>query len=180
MEQYYKPFPVCRWAQPPVQAVLYLMLAHGLKSTDVAQIEIVTFHQSLRLATRTPAITEEAQYSTAFPAAVAAVRGTIGAADISGAAFADQEICHLAEGMHVSESDSYNAALPMRLWSCRTARACNPNQLRRVATPRRWLPAKRCARNSTPAPIRCWAEPSPWLCAKQPRFLPSASPPNRC
>ena len=40
----------------------------------VARIEIVTFHQSLRLATRTPLTTEEAQYSTAFPAAVAAVR----------------------------------------------------------------------------------------------------------
>ena len=114
MEQYYKPFPVCRWAQPPVQAVLNLMQGHGLKSHDVAQIEIVTFHQSLRLATRTPATTEEAQYSTAFPAAVAAVRGTIGAEDITEAAFADPEIRRLAEGMQVTESDSYNAAFPAR------------------------------------------------------------------
>ena len=114
MEQYYKPFPVCRWAQPPVQAVLNLMQGHGLKSYDVAQIEIVTFHQSLRLATRTPATTEEAQYSTAFPAAVAAVRGTIGAEDITEAAFADPEIRRLAEGMQVTESDSYNAAFPAR------------------------------------------------------------------
>jgi 2-methylcitrate dehydratase PrpD len=114
MEQYYKPFPVCRWAQPPVQAVLSLMQGHGLKSTDVAQIEIVTFHQSLRLATRTPATTEEAQYSTAFPAAVAAVRGTIGAADITEAAFADPEIRRLATGMLVTESDTYNSAFPAR------------------------------------------------------------------
>jgi 2-methylcitrate dehydratase PrpD len=114
MEQYYKSFPVCRWAQPPVQAVLSLMQGHGLKSTDVAQIEIVTFHQSLRLATRTPVTTEEAQYSTAFPAAVAAVRGTIGANDIAEAAFADPEIRRLAEGMLVTESDTYNAAFPAR------------------------------------------------------------------
>ena len=114
MEQYYKPFPVCRWAQPPVQAVLSLMQGHGLRSTDVAWIEIVTFHQSLRLATRTPSTTEEAQYSTAFPAAVAAVRGTIAAEDITEAAFADPEIRRLAEGMLVSESDTYNAAFPAR------------------------------------------------------------------
>jgi 2-methylcitrate dehydratase PrpD len=114
MEQYYKPFPICRWAQPPVMAVLSLMQAHALTSTDVAQIEIVTFHQSLRLATRTPATTEEAQYSTAYPAAVAAVRGTIGAADISEAAFADPEIRRLAQGMVVTESDTYNAAFPAR------------------------------------------------------------------
>lgn len=114
MEQYYKPFPVCRWAQPPVMAVLSLMQAHGLKSTDVAQIEIVTFHQSLRLATRIPETTEQAQYSTAYPAAVAAVRGTIGAEDISEAAFADPEIRRLAQGMVVTESDTYNAAFPAR------------------------------------------------------------------
>jgi 2-methylcitrate dehydratase PrpD len=114
MEQYYKPFPVCRWAQPPVQAVLSLMQGHGLRSTDVAQIEIVTFHESLRLATRTPATTEEAQYSTAFPAAVAAVRGSISAADITEAAFTDPEIHRLATGMLVTESDTYNAAFPAR------------------------------------------------------------------
>ncbi len=114
MEQYYKPFPVCRWAQPPVMAVLSLMQAHALKSTDVARIEVVTFHQSLRLATRTPDTTEQAQYSTAYPAAVAAVRGTIGAADISEAAFADPEIRRLAQGMVVTESDTYNTAFPAR------------------------------------------------------------------
>ncbi len=114
MEQYYKPFPVCRWAQPPVQAVLSLMQGHGLCSTDVARIEIVTFHQSLRLATRTPSTTEEAQYSTAFPAAVAAVRGTIGSADITEAAFSDPEIRRLAEGMVVTENDAYNTAFPAR------------------------------------------------------------------
>jgi 2-methylcitrate dehydratase PrpD len=114
MEQYYKPFPVCRWAQPPVQAVLSVMQGHRLRSTDVARIEIVTFHESLRLATRTPATTEEAQYSTAFPAAVAAVRGTISAADITESAFADPEIRRLAQGMQVTESESYNAAFPAR------------------------------------------------------------------
>jgi 2-methylcitrate dehydratase PrpD len=114
MEQYYKPFPVCRWAQPPVQAVLSLMQAHGLISTDIAHIEIVTFHESLRLATRTPVTTEEAQYSTAYPAAVAAVRGTIAAADIAEDSFADPEIRRIAQGMIVTESDAYNAAFPAR------------------------------------------------------------------
>lgn len=114
MEQYWKPYPVCRWAQPPVQAVLSLIRAHSLRSTDVARIEIVTFHESLRLATRTPTTTEEAQYSTAFPAAVAAVRGHIGAADITEAAFANPEIRRLAEGMVVRESQDYNAAFPAR------------------------------------------------------------------
>ena len=69
-EQYFKAYPVCRWAQPPVQAVMDLRAEHGLTSEDVERIEVVTFHQSLRLATRRPTTTEQAQYSTAFPVAV--------------------------------------------------------------------------------------------------------------
>jgi 2-methylcitrate dehydratase PrpD len=114
LEQYYKPFPICRWAQPPVQAVLDLMTAHDLTSAAIERIEIVTFHESLRLATRFPRTTEEAQYSTSFPVAVAAARGTIGAGDIDGAALDDPETLRLAGSLILAESPAYNAAFPAR------------------------------------------------------------------
>lgn len=113
-EQYYKPYPVCRWAQPPLQAVLDLRAAHGLTSELVERIEVVTFHQSVRLATRRPATTEEAQYSTAFPVAAALARGRVGPEEVSPAAFRDAEILRLADGMSVTESPDYNAAFPAR------------------------------------------------------------------
>lgn len=113
-EQYYKPYPVCRWAQPPLQAVLNLRAAHGLASQDVERIEITTFHESRRLATREPVTTEEAQYSTAYPTAVALVRGRVDPVDVTEASFADPEIRRLAQSMTVSESDDYNAAFPAR------------------------------------------------------------------
>ncbi len=111
-EQYYKHFPVCRWAQPPVQAVLNLRKAHNLASEDVETIEITTFHQSKRLATRAPKTTEEAQYSTAYPTAVAMVRGQIMPQDVMEASFSDPEIQRLAAGMTIIENDNYNAAFP--------------------------------------------------------------------
>ena len=114
MEQYYKPFPVCRWAQPPVQAVLELRAAHALTAADIARIEIVTFHQSVRLAGGIPRTTEEAQYATAYPAAVAAVRGTIGAADIAEGGFDDPEVQRLARAMEVRELEAYSTAFPAR------------------------------------------------------------------
>ena len=43
-EQYFKHYPICRWAQPSVQAVLDLRRAHNLRSEDVEAIEITTFH----------------------------------------------------------------------------------------------------------------------------------------
>lgn len=111
-EQYYKHYPICRWAQPPVQAVLDLRRANNLRSEDVEKIEITTFHNSLRLATSAPVTTEEAQYSTAYPTAVAMVRGQVSPDDVMAHSFVDPEIKRLAAGMSVVESDSYNAAFP--------------------------------------------------------------------
>ncbi|MEQ8921485.1 MAG: MmgE/PrpD family protein [Marinovum algicola] len=113
-EQYFKSFPVCRWAQPPVRAILDLRAEHGLSAEQVERIEITTFHQSKRLATRRPRSTEEAQYSTSFPAAVAMVRGTVRPEDIDGDALQDPEILRLSEGMKTEESEDYNAAFPAR------------------------------------------------------------------
>lgn len=159
MEQYYKPFPVCRWAQPPVQAVLSVMQGHGLTSAQVDHIEIVTFHESLRLATRTPKTTEEAQYSTAFPAAVAAVRGTIGPADIMEAAFGDPEIRRLAEGMVVTESDSYNAAFPARRIAHAVVVLHDGTRLQSPPTEARGDPEAMVARDEMVAKFHACADP---------------------
>jgi 2-methylcitrate dehydratase PrpD len=114
LEQYFKPHPVCRWAQPPLRAVLALREAHGLTSDQVERIEVVTFHESRRLAVRLPRTTEEAQYSTSFPTAVAMVRGHVDPDDVAPAALADPEILRLSEGMTVTERDTYNTAFPAR------------------------------------------------------------------
>lgn len=119
-EQYYKHYPICRWAQPPVQAVLNLRQANKLRSEDVEKIEITTFHNSLRLATSAPRTTEEAQYSTAYPAAVALVRGRVDPDDVMEQSFNDPEIKRLAASMSVVESDTYNAAFPANRISCVT------------------------------------------------------------
>ena len=159
MEQYYKPYPVCRWAQPPVQAVLSLMREHRLRSTDIARIEIVTFHQSLRLATRTPSTTEEAQYSTAFPAAVAAVRGTIAAEDITEAAFCDPEIRRLAEGMLVTESDAYNSAFPARRFAHAVLVLQDGTRLQSPPTEARGDPEAMVSRDEMRAKYHACADP---------------------
>ncbi|MBA3324003.1 MAG: MmgE/PrpD family protein [Rhodobacteraceae bacterium] len=113
-EQYYKPHPVCRWAQPPVRAALALRAEHDLTADQVERIEVVTFHQSLRLAVRRPRTTEQAQYSTSFPTAAAMVRGRVGPDEVAPEAFEDPEIIRLSDGMVVTESDDYNAAFPAR------------------------------------------------------------------
>ncbi|WP_146344748.1 MmgE/PrpD family protein [Phaeobacter marinintestinus] len=112
LDQYFKPYPVCRWAHGPIDGVLKLARDHNVSAAQVARIEVTTFHESVRLATRRPRNTEEAQYSTSFPSAVAMVRGDVGPAGITGDALSDPEILRLSDNLVMQESDSANAAFP--------------------------------------------------------------------
>ena len=117
LEQYYKPYPVCRWAQPAISATLRLRAEHNLTSTDVDYIEVTTFHAALRLATKSPRDTEQAQYSTSYPTAAAMVRGDVGVAEISKAAFEDPEIQRLSTSMVITESEDCNRHFPNQRFS---------------------------------------------------------------
>ena len=113
-EQYFKPYPVCRWAQAPVEAMLDLRTAYNLHSTDIEAISITTFHEATRLATAEPKTTEEAQYSTSFPVAVAAVLGRLDAAVITGDSLQNEEILRLSRTLKMQESSQANGAFPLR------------------------------------------------------------------
>lgn len=113
LEQYFKPYPVCRWAQAPIEGVLAIRRGHGLTSKDVERIHVSTFHESIRLATNNPKASDEAQYSTSFPCAVALVRGDVGPADIDDDALTDPEIVRLSNALTMSEDAQANAAFPL-------------------------------------------------------------------
>ena len=76
-KQYFKPYPVCRWAQAPIAAVLDLKQTYDFSSTDVASVHITSFYEAVRLGQKKVTNTEEAQYSTSFPCAIALVHGDI-------------------------------------------------------------------------------------------------------
>lgn len=141
-EQYFKPYPVCRWAQSPIEAALDLQRAHNLRSQDIAAIEVATFHEATRLAVNEPKTTEEAQYSTSFPTAVALVRGGIAPGDLSDAALHDPEILRLSRAMTMVEDDAANAVFPGRRLGRVTLRLQDG---RTVASPHvipKWDPAQ--------------------------------------
>lgn len=112
LEQYYKPYPVCRWAQAPMEGVLALRARHGLTSGDVAKIEVSTFHEAVRLATKEPKSSDEAQYSTSFPCAIAMVKGGVTPEDIADDALDDPEILRLSRSMEMTEDAKANEAFP--------------------------------------------------------------------
>jgi len=114
-EQYFKPFPVCRWAHPAVQVALDLRdLNSQNRSTmaDIDHLEITTFHAATRLATRHPATTEQAQYSLPFAVATAFVHGTITAAHLETPQQAHPDVTRLSATMKLQESTIYEQQFP--------------------------------------------------------------------
>ena len=111
-EQYVKAYPVCRWAQPAVAGVLAIKKQRSFEPEEVKRVEIQTFHESKRLAMRTPDTTEQAQYSLPFPTAAAIVHGDIAVEHIDGAGLKDESVLRISDLIEMTEADEYNACFP--------------------------------------------------------------------
>ncbi|MGB0944716.1 MAG: MmgE/PrpD family protein [Marinomonas sp.] len=118
-EQYFKAYPVCRWAQPAVEAVRAIQAEAPLDHTQVESIEIVSFHQAKRLHVTNPSTTEQAQYSLPFSVASAIMDNEVSPESISetGLGLFNPERIALSEKVQISESDDYNAVFPAERWA---------------------------------------------------------------
>jgi 2-methylcitrate dehydratase PrpD len=112
LDQYIKPYAVCRWAQPAIVGALAVRERHNLAPEAIQSIRVHTFHEAVRLACRRPQNTEEAQYSLPFPVASALVNGRLGASELSGSALTDPLVLRLADSIELIENDAYNARFP--------------------------------------------------------------------
>lgn len=113
-EQYVKAYPVCRWAQPAIAGVMAIKATQSFAHQDIKRIEIGTFHESKRLAVRTPDSTEQAQYSLPFPTAAAIVHGDVGVEHIDGDGLKDPAVLRLSNMMELVEVEQYNQCFPQR------------------------------------------------------------------
>ena len=117
LEQYFKPYPVCRWGQPAVEAALSVVRGHDLLAADIDHVEVTTFHEATRLAARLPDDTEQAQYSLPFPVAAALVYGTVGPDQVGGDGVRDPAVLRLSRSMVLSESEDFNRRFPAERWA---------------------------------------------------------------
>ena len=83
----------------------------------VERIEVASFHEAIRLATRHPVDTQAAQYSLPHAVAAAMVRGALGPAEVDDASIADPEIRRLADGMTLVEDEACCAAFPLQRYA---------------------------------------------------------------
>lgn len=116
-EQYFKPYPVCRWAQPAMEAAAALKRAHRFEAADIEAITVRTFHEASRLAVAEPGSTDEAQYSLPFPVAALLARGRVGPSEIEGEALTSPELLSLSRAVRLVDDARYSARFPAERWA---------------------------------------------------------------
>ncbi|MCP4560340.1 MAG: MmgE/PrpD family protein [Bosea sp.] len=112
LDQYFKPWPVCRWAQPAIEAASLLLSEHGLAAADIERVEVETFHEAVRLGAQRPATTEAAQYAIGFPLAAFIVRGRLGAGEIGTDGLCDSAIADMLRRVRLIESPEFSRRFP--------------------------------------------------------------------
>lgn len=115
--QYVKPYPICRWAHAPIDAIRQVMMEHGLTHDQLAQIHINTFHESACLYPGIPSTTSQAQYSLGYAVATQAAYGRIGLEHISGGGLSDPLVASIHERITVGEDKRHSDRFP----ACRVA-----------------------------------------------------------
>jgi 2-methylcitrate dehydratase PrpD len=111
-EQFFKPYAVCRWAQPAIAGALALQEDHRFPLAAIERIQVLTFHQATRLACRRPTTTEEAQYSLPFPVAAALVHGQLGLSQLSGVGLRDPHVLRLADRIELVDDPVLSGRFP--------------------------------------------------------------------
>lgn len=116
-EQYFKPYPVCRWAQPAMEAATQLRRDHSFEAADIAAVTVRTFREASKLATAAPAGTDAAQYSLPFPLAALLVKGQVGPAEIEGLGLTDPQVLRLSRATSLIEDERYARLFPAERWA---------------------------------------------------------------
>jgi 2-methylcitrate dehydratase PrpD len=118
-DQYFKAYPVCRWAQPAVEAALALQRAHAFPCDGIARITLESFREAVALGAgcALPATTEDAQYSLPYPVAAALAFGRLGADEVEMPRLADPRVRRLLTLMSVVEDAEFTRRFPPERWA---------------------------------------------------------------
>lgn len=116
--QYFKPWPVCRWAQPSLTAVTNMMAQYpDITALNIESIKVETFHESMRLQGHFPANADEAQYGLAFPLAALISRGKLGPNEVTGKVIQAEDILQISRLIEITEAKDLSDRFPQEILS---------------------------------------------------------------
>ena len=103
-----KGYACCSWAHAAAKGARSLVEAQGIALDDIATIRVEGFHETVRLGTKLPRTTEEAQFNVAWPVAAMLVDGEIGPGQTMEARLAEPQIQAVARKVELVESQPLN------------------------------------------------------------------------
>lgn len=95
--QYFKPYPACRWTHAGLDAVRDLYRNHSIDPESIEKVEVYTFDYANQLSTRNPSTADEAEYSYPYVLAVALMTGQVTTGDLHRDALSNEEIADMME-----------------------------------------------------------------------------------
>jgi 2-methylcitrate dehydratase PrpD len=118
-EQYFKAYPVCRWAQPAIEAVLGLTRQFRFDAADVASVRIESFREAIDLGSQcaVPLTTDDAQYNLPYAVAAALAFGAVGAGEVGESALRDARIAPLLAAITLHEDTAFSRLFPAERWA---------------------------------------------------------------
>lgn len=116
-DTHYKPYPCCRWAHPSIDAAKELMVQHELHHSQIASVEIRTFHNATRLAGHTPSTPDEFAYSIAFPVATMIVRGQVGVPELAPETLSDPDILRVSKSVALIDDPHMTEISVAKRWA---------------------------------------------------------------
>ena len=99
-------YACCGWAHAGVEGARRLVQERHIRLESIARIRVEGCHGTLRLGTRLPTTTEEAQFNQAWPLAAMLVDGEIGPDQMLEHRLSDPLIQELAQKVEIVESDA--------------------------------------------------------------------------
>ncbi|WP_050603797.1 MmgE/PrpD family protein [Ruegeria sp. 6PALISEP08] len=114
---HYKAYPCCRWAHPSLDAVSDIMRENALHHSQVAAVEIRTFHYATRLAGHEPKSQDEFAYAIAFPVAAMIVRGQVGVDELTTDTLNDPEILRISRATTLIDDDEMTRISTDKRWA---------------------------------------------------------------
>lgn len=111
-ETNFKVHPVCRWAQPAIEACLDLMREKSIAPEQIEKILVSTFHEATRLSAKRVSTCDEVQYNLPIPVALAILKGKIAPGDLNEEHLNNPNVLTLADRIQFAERESYNQVFP--------------------------------------------------------------------
>lgn len=109
-----KPYPMCRFGHPAIEAAEGLMEHNSINPKDIKDVEVNTFDWAAALDDRSPTTDLGAKFSVPWAVACVLVRGKAGPDEFRDEALADPLIRSVSERVTVREDPLYSSMTPAK------------------------------------------------------------------